>query len=51
MPGLEDWIDIFAIYTGREETVTLSVSEVTRLVFDLRAAQAAIPTKERKDED
>lgn len=47
MQRLSDWIDIFAPHAGREETVTLSVSEVARLVFDLRAAQAAIPMKER----
>lgn len=47
MQRLSDWIDIFAPHAGREETVTLSVSEVARLVFDLQAAQAAISTKER----
>lgn len=38
MQRLADWIDIFAPHLQREETVTLSVSEVTRLVFDLQAA-------------
>lgn len=38
MQRLADWIDIFSPHAAREETVTLSVSEVTRLVFDLQAA-------------
>lgn len=50
MQRLTDWIDIFAPYERREESVTLSVSEVARLVFDLQAAQAAIPMKEIRDD-
>lgn len=46
MPGLEAWIDIFAPHAQREETVTLSVSEVMRLVFDLQKARKELQEKE-----
>ena len=46
MTRLEDWIDIFAPYAKREETVTLSVSEVTRLVFDMQQVQEELQEKE-----
>jgi hypothetical protein len=46
MRRLEDWIEIIAPYAEREETVTLSVSEVARLVFDLQAAREELQTQE-----
>jgi hypothetical protein len=39
MPNLEDWFDILAPYAGREENVTLSVSGVTRLICNPKAAR------------
>jgi hypothetical protein len=46
MSRLEDWLEILAPYAGREETVTLSVSEVTRLVFDMHKVQEELQEKE-----